>query len=62
LHGRPTSEAVDRALAKADAVLVAEFGKVIEGIAKLKARDALGRMESGWIALPAIRSLAMAAE
>jgi hypothetical protein len=60
-HGRPTHEAVDRALAKADAALLAEFGKVIDGIAKLKAHDALGRVESGWIALPSLGAPAMMA-
>jgi hypothetical protein len=61
-EGRTTHEAVDHALAKADAVLVSEFGKVITAIAELKARDALGRMESGWITLPSTRAHAMAAE
>jgi hypothetical protein len=51
-----------RALARADAALVSEFGKVIAAIAELKARDALGRMESGWIHLPSFKPRALAAE
>jgi hypothetical protein len=61
-QGRPASEsAVDRALAKVDAVLVAEFGKVIAAIAELKSRDALGRV-SQWIVLPSMGPTALAAE
>jgi hypothetical protein len=39
-RGAPTAEAVDRAVAKADARLIAEFAAVIAEIAKLKALDA----------------------
>jgi hypothetical protein len=39
-RGAPTVEAVNRAVAKADAKLVSEFGKVIASIASLRALDA----------------------
>ena len=39
-RGVPTAEAVDRAVAKADARLIAEFAAAIAEIAKLKALDA----------------------
>jgi hypothetical protein len=39
-RGVPTAEAVDRAVAEADARLVGEFGKVIAAIAEMKALDA----------------------
>jgi hypothetical protein len=39
-RGAPTAEAVDRAVAKADARLIAEFAAAIAEIAKLKALDA----------------------
>jgi hypothetical protein len=38
--GAPTAEAVNRAVATADAQLIGEFGKVIASIASLKALDA----------------------
>jgi len=39
-RGAPTAEAVDRAVAEADARLIGEFGKVIAAIAEMKALDA----------------------